>query len=81
MFLVPPPLLNIAFVGDKDGKREYLSTKQVSDNNIDIDKITFILPNDNSYTNFNLLIYLNHPNQKAIIYETKLEYGENSSLF
>lgn len=76
-----PPLLNIAFVGDKDGKREYLSTKQVSDNNIDIDKITFILPNDNSYTNFNLLIYLNHPNQKAIIYETKLEYGENSSLF
>lgn len=74
-------LLNIAFVGETDGKRQYLSTKQVHSNSIDIEKITFIIPDDNLYTKFNILIYLNHPNQKAIIYETKLEYGENSSLF
>ena len=74
-------ILTIAFVGQCNGKREYITTKQAHSDLNDIESITFTVPEQNEFSSFNPLIYLNSPNHKAIIYETKLEQGCQSSLF
>ncbi len=74
-------ILNIAFTGSNAAKKEYLLVKQVNSNGIGVDSITFLVPDNKAYSKLSVSVYLNQPNSKAIIYETKLEYGSHSTLF
>lgn len=74
-------ILNIAFTGSNAAKKEYLLVKQVNSNGIGVDSITFLVPDSKAYSKLSVSVYLNQPNSKAIIYETKLEYGSHSTLF
>ncbi len=74
--------LNICIRGKIEDKLSFLISHIVTGETLDIDFLVYTFPNNlNKYKNIEIAIYLNHPNDQAYVYETKLEYGNLSTLF